>query len=159
MLRRLAIATAALTLTATLGLAEPLVRADLSLGTPRVVLEGNWAGASYNVFRSDAADAPFVPVLSRFALCTGECFAFDPEADIGASYYYRFDVIPADGPPQSFGPFLVPIGPRIAPGLHASVSPNPVRGTARFRIAAGTYFLRFEAPGYRAATTRVSLVR
>src|SRR5262249_10627607 len=97
---------------------------------------GSYAGARYTVGRSDAAAGPMRVVGERDALCTGDCYVLDSDALVGATYWYRFDLVTADGALRSFGPFAVSIGMPVS-GLSASPAPNPVsdRGTLRVTAA------------------------
>lgn len=115
---------------------EPGIRADFVNGMARITLEGSYAGAHYTVWRADGQSQPFVALGEQNALCTGDCAIIDPDALVGATYLYRFDVSGADGPPRAYGPFAVTIG-RAAEGLGASPSPNPLRDRGTLRVTAG----------------------
>jgi hypothetical protein len=117
------------------GASEPGVFAELSNGAVRVTLEGSYAGSRYSVFRSDGPTRPTRQLGERDALCTGDCFAMDPDALVGATYWYRFDVTSAEGVQRSFGPVAVTIG-GPAVGLKASSSPNPLRDRGTIRVTA-----------------------
>lgn len=126
--------------------AGPGVRAELLDGTPRIVLEGSYAGSRYTVERSAGATLAGVTVGERDALCTGDCYVLDRDALLGATYYYRFDVTGADGVRRTYGPFEVTIGGRAASGLSASLTPNPLRDRGTVRVTAAL------AAGARAAS-------
>lgn len=113
-----------------------VVRGELVNGVARVVLVGSWAGARYTVTRADAPTAPFVTLGERDALCTGDCYALDPEALLGGTYWYRFDVTGADGIARTHGPTPVTIGGTAAQGLSARPSPNPLRERGTLRVTA-----------------------
>jgi hypothetical protein len=115
---------------------DPAVRTDLLNGTPRITLEGSYAGARYTVHRAEGPDQPFRVLGEQNALCTGDCYALDPNALFGATYLYRFDVVSGDGTLRSFGPYEVAIGGRALDGLGASPSPNPLRDHGTLRVTA-----------------------
>jgi len=116
--------------------ADPGVRSELLNGVWRVTLEGSYPGTHYTVRRADAQGQPFRVVGDQNALCTGDCYAIDPDALAGATYLYRFDVTGADGT-RAYGPYTVTIGGTPAQGLGASALPNPLgeRGTLRVTAA------------------------
>jgi hypothetical protein len=115
----------------------PSVRAELYNGMARITLEGSYLGAHYTVRRAETRERPFQVLGEQNALCTGDCTILDPDALIGATYLYRFDVTGADGVPRTYGPFAVTIGGRAAEGLAASPSPNPLRDRGMLRVTAG----------------------
>ena len=114
---------------------EPAVYAELLNGAVRVTLEGSYTGSRYSAFRSEGPTAPARLLGERDALCTGDCYALDDDALVGATYWYRFDVTTADGVMRSFGPVAVTIG-GPAVGLKASSSPNPLRDRGTIRVTA-----------------------
>jgi hypothetical protein len=116
---------------------EPGVRADLFNGLARITLEGSYVGARYTVRRADTQGQPFQVLGVQNALCTGDCTILDPDALVGATYLYRFDVTGADLVPRTYGPYAVTIGGRAAAGLGASPSPNPLRDRGTLRVTAG----------------------
>jgi hypothetical protein len=116
---------------------EPQVRADLFNGMARITLEGSYVGSRYTVRRADTEGRPFQVLGEQNALCTGDCTILDPDALLGATYLYRFDVTGTDGVPRTYGPFAVTIGGRAANGLGASPSPNPLRDRGTLRVTAG----------------------
>jgi len=81
----------------------PSVRAELYNGMARITLEGSYAGAHYTVRRAQTRERPFQVLGEQNALCTGDCTILDPDALIGATYLYRFDVtgLSASGPRTS----------------------------------------------------------
>ena len=115
---------------------ESGVRTDFLDGAVRVTLDGSFVGAHYTVERADAEHMYYRVVGSRDALCTGDCYVLDPDALVGATYWYRFDLTSADGTPHSYGPYPVTIGGSPASGLSASPSPNPLRGRGMLRVTA-----------------------
>ena len=117
--------------------AEPGVRAEIHNGIARITLEGSYVGARYTVRRADAPGQPFQVLGALDALCTGDCTILDPDALVGATYLYRFDVTGSDGIPRTYGPYSVTIGGRAAEGLGASPSPNPLRDRGMLRVTAG----------------------
>ena len=116
---------------------EPGVRAELYNGMARITLEGSYVGARYTVRRAETKERPFQVLGEQNALCTGDCTILDPDALLGATYLYRFDVTGSDGVPRTYGPFAVTIGGRAAEGLGASPSPNPLRDRGMLRVTAG----------------------
>jgi hypothetical protein len=116
---------------------EPGIRADLYDGMARITLEGTYVGARYTVRRADTQGQPYALLGEQNTLCTGDCTILDPDALVGATYLYRFDVTGADGIPRTFGPYAVTIGGRPAEGLGASPSPNPLRDRGMLRVTAG----------------------
>ena len=116
--------------------ADPGVRSDLLNGVARVTLDGSYAGARYTARRADGPDQPFRVLGEQNALCTGDCFAMDPDALLGATYLYTFDVTGSNGTLKSYGPYAVTIGGRAAEGLGATSSPNPLRDRGTLKITA-----------------------
>ena len=114
---------------------EPAIRAEIFNGTARITLEGSYVGARYTVRRADAQGQPFEVLGVQDALCTGDCTVLDPDALVGATYLYRFDVTGADGV-RTYGPYAVTIG-RAVDGLGASPSPNPLHDRGTLRVSAG----------------------
>jgi len=125
----------ALALSARLASADPAFRATVREGALRVEIEGSYAGSTYTVSRALDAAGEYRPVSSTDALCTGQCYAYDLEVQPGGTYWYRFDLQPATGPPVRFGPYraTVPLPPPIA----ARVTPNPGAGAIRIDLALG----------------------
>ncbi len=115
---------------------EPGVHSEVQGGAVRVVLEGSYAGARYTVQRADAESAAFRVLGERDALCTGDCYVFDTGAIMGATYWYRFDVLGSDGVLRTYGPKPVTIGGRQVYGLSATSSPNPLRDSGTLRVTA-----------------------
>ena len=115
---------------------EPGVHSDFLNGAVRVTLDGSYAGARYTVLRAEGATQPFRVLGQRDVLCTGDCYVLDTDALMGATYWYHFDLITADGTQRAFGPFAVTIGGTAANGLSASPSPNPLRDRGTLRVTA-----------------------
>ena len=115
---------------------EPAIRAEIFNGTARITLEGSYTGARYTVRRAEVQGQPFEVLGVQDVLCTGDCVVSDPDALVGATYLYRFDVTGTDGITRTFGPHAVTIG-RAVEGLGASPSPNPLRDRGTLRVTAG----------------------
>jgi hypothetical protein len=124
-----------LVLAARLALAEPGVRVTYQPGVAIVRLEGDYSNSRCTVLRADAPDGAFEPVSDGGVLCLGECLAADDGVQSGRTYWYRFDLVLADGRFASFGPYAVPISSEIDRRVTLAVNPNPARGPATIRIA------------------------
>jgi len=70
-------------------------------------------------------------------LCLGPCFAFDPAAEPGQTYLYRFDLELDDGSRVTFGPYTVTISAALAARMRARLSPSPGAGAARVELFLG----------------------
>jgi len=105
--------------------ADPGIDVALRDGVLRVTLEGSYAGARYLISRSAAPQGQFDPLDSQQTLCTGDCFAVDPMADAGQTYYYQFDLYWPDDARARYGPYAVTVP---NPPLSVRVWPNPVQG-------------------------------
>ena len=116
--------------------AEPGVHTDFLNGAVRVTLDGSFVGARYTVARADTEHMYYRVLGNRDALCTGDCYVLDPDALVGATYWYRFELTAADGTPRTYGPYPVTIGGSPASGLYASPSPNPLRDRGMLRVTA-----------------------
>ena len=134
MFRPLAVALAAALLVTGLALAEPRVEVRYHSGVPQLLLSGDWSRSRYTVYRASERQGLFTPITTLDVLCLGSCYADDYDALPGRTYWYRFDIVPADGNPVSFGPYAVTISPVLARRLGADVSPNPSRGAARIDL-------------------------
>ena len=119
------------------GTADAQVRVDYVNGVPRVRLEGAYAGSRYSVHRADQAGATYDRIYELEGLCTGECFVDDYDAQPGRTYWYRFDVIAADGQFLVYGPYPVEIGAEFARPVAATMFPNPVRNHAVVELRLG----------------------
>lgn len=109
-------------------MADPGIRVVYEADLLRVTLEGSYGGASYQVYRGTSASGRFDPLRSQFTLCTGDCFLTDGDVAPGGTYWYRFDLQPAQGGLISFGPYAVTV-PRTP--LAVRVWPNPSNGRTR----------------------------
>ena len=98
----------------------------------RVTLNGSYAGALYQVWRSDERIGIYDPLLAQVTLCTGDCFVHDLEAIPGATYFYRFEVQSPEGRVDTYGPYPVTVPDRP---LEARVSPNPSIGPVRVDLS------------------------
>ena len=117
---------------------DPGVRADVIYnGMVRITLEGSYSGSHYTVRRADAQGQPFAVLGEMDALCIGDCTILDPDALVGATYLYRFDVTGPDGILRTFGPYPVTIGGKPVVGRGASPSPNPLHDRGTLRVNAG----------------------
>src|SRR5262245_12395663 len=112
--KRLALAWVALTLWASLAAAEPRLVLRYPHGVPLVSITGDFARSTYAVYRAPANGGPYEPLSQGSVLCMGECYALDPSALPGTSYFYRFDLLLPDGTATSYGPFLATISPALA---------------------------------------------
>jgi hypothetical protein len=110
--------------------ADPELRMAYPNGVPRVEIAGDYRHSRYAVWRADTPDGAFAAITTGDVLCLGPCFADDFQALPGRTYWYRFDLILADGTLARFGPYRVTIDPRLAQRLSASMSPNPGYGAA-----------------------------
>lgn len=133
--RRLFLAFALLLATSP-ALADPAVRGEIHFGTPRIVLDGQWYGALYTVYRANAPGTVEHRVGAEQSLCTGDCFVRDDGVLAGGTYWYRFDLLLPDGTQRRFGPTPVTIGAAVAPGLGVTLAPNPTRGGTTARLSA-----------------------
>jgi hypothetical protein len=134
MLRVTALAALALSLGSSVALAQHEVRVESHDGVPQVTLAGEFGGSRYTIYRAASREGPFEAVTSYRVLCIGACFVDDRDAVPGASYWYRFDVEPANGGPQVFGPYRVTIPAPYAGPFHLRVFPNPARAASRVEI-------------------------
>jgi len=136
----IALAVAALTLGATLALAEPELRVRYPNGVPQVSITGEYPGAVYAVYRAPVNGGPWERISENAVLCMGSCYADDPGAVPGASYQYRFDlmVTGAEGAQiLVYGPFLATISPALARPVGVFVFPNPGRGSTSVQLHVG----------------------
>ena len=112
--------------------ADPRIDVDYRSGVLSVFLDGSYAGATYQVWRSGALAGQFSPLLAQATLCTGECFVTDQHVTPGATYYYRFDLSASNGEAVSYGPYAVTV-PNTP--VEARVFPNPSNGNVRVELA------------------------
>jgi len=108
--------------------ADPGIAVDYRDELLRVTLDGSWGGTYYQVWRAGDPAGPFAPIESQFTLCTGDCSLTDASVVPGRTYWYRFDLLPPDGPVVSYGPYAVTVPDTP---LRARVSPNPSRSAVR----------------------------
>ena len=132
MRRSFALSIATLALLAGLAVAAPEVTVTYRQGVPVIQLSGSFSGSTYTVYRAAPAAPEFSAITPTASLCTGECFAADPDARPGETWLYRFDLTMPGGSYESFGPYAVTI-PRERP-LAVRVSPNPGRGPATVAV-------------------------
>lgn len=116
--------------------ADPGVHSDIVNGVARVMLDGSFAGSRYTALRAEGANQPYRVLGERDALCTGDCYVIDRDALVGATYWYRFDLVTGDGTQRTYGPYPVTVGGAAASGLSASPSPNPLRDRGSLRVTA-----------------------
>lgn len=154
-----AIVVATLALGASLAVAEPELIVRYPDGVPYVSIAGNFAGASYTVWRAPAEGGAFVPLTSGPTLCMGPCFALDPVAEPGASYRYRFDLVMPAGATETFvsyGPYVATISPALGSPVGVFAWPNPGRGATTVQLHVGRLDgARGEAAIYDLAGRRV----
>ncbi len=112
--------------------ADPGIRVHYQDDLLRVTLDGSFAGAYFQVWRSGALLGAFDPLALQSTLCTGDCFVTDSEVTPGKTYYYRFDLQLANGGLVSYGPYAVVV-PDSPVGVN--VSPNPSAGRARIDLS------------------------
>lgn len=134
MIRSALLSTAALILVAGLALAEPGVEVRYYAGVPQIQLEGSYPQSRYTVYRAERPDGPFAALTELGTLCVGTCYAEDPAALPGRTYYYRFDLQLQDGSLVTYGPFAVTISPDLAARVQARMIPNPSRAASRIEL-------------------------
>lgn len=132
-LRAGAMVVCSLALWAGLAFADPSVRVSYVHGVARIELEGDWANSRYTVLRATSATASGIEITDTDILCLGSCFVDDVTAEPGATYWYRFHLVLADGGIARFGPFPVRISEAARP-VRAALSPNPFRGGASVEL-------------------------
>jgi len=109
----------------------PGIQVEYYNGWMRVTLEGSYAGAYYQVWRSGEPAGEFQPLMANYALCTGDCSILVQDAVPGRTYEYRFDVLLGDTFTR-YGPFSVTV-PNTPVGVR--MFPNPARGAARVDLS------------------------
>lgn len=112
-------------------LADPAITVRYEDDQLRVALEGSYTGAYYRVWRATDANAPFDYLASQLALCTGDCFLTDAQAQPGQTYFYRFDLQSPSGSTVSYGPYAVTV-PMVP--VAARIWPNPSNGRAQIEL-------------------------
>ncbi len=110
----------------------PKVQVTETTAGARITLIGDWTDRWYTVWRGPAVSGSYEPVIGQQTLCTGECFAIDPVARAGRTYWYRFDLTTPEGAPVSYGPFQVTIPDRP---LAVRLLPNPGAGATRIELS------------------------
>jgi len=128
------IACSTVALRATLALAAPEVRVSYPDGVPRIELEGTYPQSRYAVYRSPSDGGLGERITALDVLCLGSCYAQDPDAQPGSTYWYRFELTMTDGTHAMFGPYPVTISAELAPRVALRVLPNPVHGAARIEM-------------------------
>lgn len=126
--RATVLAAMTIALAASLAWGDPGVRVSYPSGVTRVELEGSWAGSAYRVSRAASPDGPASTITTLDTPCLGPCFAEDPSAEPGHTYWYRFDLVLADGSAARFGPYAITVSNAAWGRLGASAYPNPARG-------------------------------
>jgi hypothetical protein len=121
-------------LVAGLALADPEIEVSYHSGIPQIALIGDFSMSRYTIVRAAEPAGPFVAISQHEVLCLGSCFVDDATALPGRTYWYRFDIRPANGSPASFGPYSVTIRAPYATAAHARVFPNPSRGSASVEL-------------------------
>ena len=162
---RLLLALAALTLSATLALAEPRFIISYPGGVPQVSITGDYAGSTYTVWRQPASGGEPVRITDNTILCMGSCYAEDRTAAPGVSYLYRFEVtMPTEVGATTvlFGPYLATISPALARPVGVFVYPNPGRGPTGVQLhvagAPGDPVVSGEAALYDLVGRRVRII-
>jgi hypothetical protein len=133
-IRSTLLAVAALTLTASLALADPKLQIFYESGVPRVQIEGNYANSTYTIWRAQNVQGPWNAITNQGILCLGNCFAEDRTALPGTSYWYRFDLLLPDGRAESYGPYAVAFSPSLLKTLSGRIYPNPGRGAGTVEL-------------------------
>ena len=134
MIRSTLLAVAALTLTASLSIADPGLKIFYQDGVPRVQIDGNYANSTYTIWRAQKVQGPWNAVTNQNILCLGNCFADDRTALPGTQYWYRFDLLLPDGRAESYGPYAVAFSPSLLKTLSARVYPSPGRGAGMVEL-------------------------
>jgi hypothetical protein len=118
---------------------DPGVSVDYVAGVPRIQLGGSYPQSYYTVWRATSSEGAFEAISDLHTLCLEACYVDDTGALPGKTYWYRFDILLADGSFVSYGPYSVAISSILAARVAASVSPNPIRVAARVDLfLAGT---------------------
>ena len=136
-MKRFVITTAlAAALCATPVSAEPEFRLTYPNGVPRAEITGDWRHSRYSVWRAAAVSGPFERLGEGDVLCVGPCFVDDYSAAGGRTYFYRFDLLLADGSFATFGPYAAAILSNRMRALSAAVFPNPGHGSTEVTLFA-----------------------
>jgi hypothetical protein len=118
--------------TTTTAFADPGIRVYYQQELLRVTLDGSYAGAYYQVWRSGDLVGQYNPLASQYTLCTGDCFLTDQQVRPGQTYYYRFDLQGPSGEFVTYGPYAVTVPDTP---LGARVWPNPSRAAVRVELS------------------------
>jgi hypothetical protein len=114
--------------------ADPEFRMQYPNGIPRAEIAGDYRHSRYTVWRAEGPGGAFAAVTAGDVLCLGPCFADDFSALPGRTYWYRFDLVLADGSYVRFGPYRVTIDAALARRLSVTLSPNPGFGPASLTL-------------------------
>ena len=114
--------------------ADPTFRVTYPNGVPRLEILGDWSNSYYTVSRAAEVGGPFERLGANEVLCMGACYVDDYSALGGRTYFYRFDLVLAQGGVASFGPYPATIAPERMKTLSATVAPNPGRGPANVTL-------------------------
>ncbi len=133
--RTVALAACGALLVASMAQADPGIVVRYFSGVPHLSLEGDYAQTHYTVWRAPAASGPWERVTDENVLCTGECYVDDFSAEPGATYWYRFELVPVAGAPVTYGPYAVTLSPTLVQHVRVTVTPNPGVGPSRLQLA------------------------
>jgi hypothetical protein len=114
--------------------AEPGIQVEYFSGVPQITLEGNYSASRYTVLRASTRSGHYQAITAVNLLCVSTCFVDDRTAVPGTTYWYRFDIMPTQGAPVSYGPYSVTIAAPYSGALHARVYPNPSARAARIEV-------------------------
>lgn len=131
------LALCSVALASSLAMAEPSVTVRYVQGVPQVELDGSFPQARYTVYRAVSAGEAGERITARNLLCLDRCFAVDPAAEPGRTYWYRFELDLSDGSHARFGPYPITISAELAARVAVSILPNPVRDAARIELRIG----------------------
>src|SRR5688572_4786341 len=123
-----------LSLSAGSSFAAPDFRIQYPNGIPRVEIVGDYRHSRYTVWRAGSPDGAFTLVTDGDMLCVGPCYADDYSAQGGRTYWYRFDLVLAEGGLVRYGPYQAEISSSLARRISASVSPNPGSGMTTIHL-------------------------
>jgi hypothetical protein len=93
---------------------------------------------SFSIQRGDSPDGPFVSLASRWIGCTEACEWLDTVVVEGRTYWYRFDLLDAQGVPLSLGPAPVTVPGLARRDFQSTAVPSPFEEAVgiRFRMPA-----------------------
>jgi hypothetical protein len=135
--RAAVLAAMTIALAASLAWGDPAVRVSYPSGVTRIELEGSWSGSAYRVSRAASPDGPASTITALDTPCLGPCFADDPTAEPGRTYWYRFELVLPDGSSARFGPYSVTVSNAAWGRLGAAAYPNPARGYQSVELFVG----------------------